>query len=827
MIISVNWLKQYTNINLLVDELATLIGARLVEIEEIIDLGKKYQGIVVVKIIKVENYPNADKLHICKIDDGGKEKTIERGSNGFIQVVCGAPNVHEGMFVAWLPPGVTLPESYDKEPLIIEARELRGTVSHGMLASAKELDLGDNHEGLLEIDEDAKPGDDFAEVYGLNDYLLDIENKSLTHRPDCFGVIGFAREVAAIEGKKFNSPDWLKDTKVPIGHATNPAPAVTIDNTELANRYQAVVLDGANGQQQSSVRLQTYLSRVGMRPINAIVDTTNYFMMLSGQPLHAFDYDKLAAVNNGVIDIHVRAGDGKETLKLLDGRVVTLQPQDIVIANGKTPVALAGAMGGVETEVDENTTKVLLESATFNLYNLRGTQMRHGIFSEAITRFTKGQSAELTAPVLNQAIVMLENHTNLRVASKVADEYPIKHKNPHLRLSTEKINNILGSKLSHSDIVKTLENVEFGVESDKDQLNIIAPWWRADIHIDEDIAEEVGRINGYDNIEPSLPTRPFEANDISDLEALKQKLRQILARSGANDILSYSFVHGDLLTSTGQRPEDSFALVNALSPRLQYYRQTLTPSLLDLVHSNIKAGADEFTLFEINKTHNKIHPKDKEGLPGELEMLALVYANKKSSGGAPFYKVRRYLDFVAQQLGLVFEYMPIDKKPDYPVTAPFDWKRSAYISEKTTGTLIGIIGEYRPQVLKNMKLPQNIAGCELGSEDILKAVQKSSTVRYRPLSKYPGTSQDITLQVSQETAFSEVEKIIEQTLQEVKLEWQLLPLGIYQSEKNETKNITFRLQLTDNTKTITHDEANRVVAKTGEVASKQLSAKIV
>lgn len=827
MIISLNWLKQYTDINLPVDELATLIGARLVEIEEIIDQGKKYQGIIVVKVIKVENHPNADNLHICKIDDGGKVKTIKRDSDGFVQVVCGAPNVHEGMFAAWLPPGTTLPESYDKEPLVIEARELRGVISHGMLASAKELDLGDSHEGLLEIDENVKPSDDFAEIYELNDYLLDIENKSLTHRPDCFGVVGFAREVAAIEGKKFHSPDWLKDTKVSIGHATNPAPAVTIDDTQLASRYQAVVLDGANGQQQSSVRLQTYLSRVGMRPINAIVDTTNYFMMLTGQPLHAFDYDKLAAVNDGVIDIHVRAGDGKETLKLLDGRVVTLQPQDVVIANGKTPVALAGAMGGVETEVDENTTKVLLESATFNLYNLRGTQMRHGIFSEAITRFTKGQSAELTAPVLNQALIMLENHTNLHIASKVADVYPHKHKTPHLCLSTEKINDILGSKLSHTDIVKTLDNAEFSVESDKNQLNIIAPWWRADIHIDEDIAEEVGRINGYDNIEPSLPTRLFEASDVSELEALKQKLRQILARAGANDILSYSFVHGDLLEATGQKTEDSFALINALSPRLQYYRQSLTPSLLELVHPNIKAGSDEFTLFEINKTHNKVHGKDKEELPGELEMLALVYANKKSTSGAPYYRVRRYLDFIAEQLGLVFEYKPIDKKPDYPVTAPFDWKRSAYITEKNSGIFIGIIGEYRSQVIKNLKLPQHIAGCELGSEDLLKAVQESSTANYKSLSKYPGTSQDITLQVAQKTTFSEVEKMIEQALQEVKLEWQLTPLGIYQPDVSETKNITFRLQLTNHTKTITRDEANQIVANIGDVVHKQLSAKII
>lgn len=827
MIVSLNWLKQYTDIDQPIDKLATLIGARLVEIEEVIDFGKKYQDILIVKVVSVEKHSNADSLNVCKIDDGGKAKDVQRDSEGLVQVVCGAPNVRKGLSAVWLPPGSTVPASYDDdEPFVLGTRELRGVVSNGMLASPKELALGDSHEGLLEITDNTKPGKEFAKVYELNDYLLDIENKSLTHRPDTFGVIGFARELAAIQGKRFHSPDWLKTPKVSVTNINHPAPTVAIDDSELSSRYQAVVLEADTPSQKSTIQLQSYLARVGMRPINAIVDVTNYYMMLTGQPLHAFDYDKLAALNNGKIDIHVRAGNGKETLKLLDGRTVTLSREDIVIANGKVPVALAGAMGGSETEVDEKTTKVLLESATFNLYNLRATQMRHGIFSEAITRFTKGQPSELTAPVLGQAVQMLEKEAGLKAISKTADEYPVKYKPLKIKISTQKINDILGCKLSDADIVKTLKNVEFEVEKSGDSLVITPPWWRADIHIDEDIIEEIGRINGYDAITPSLPTRPFIATDKSELEGLKQKLRTILARAGANDILSYSFVHGDLLSAVGQNPENSYAITNAISPKLQYYRQTLTPSLLEIVHPNIKAGTNEFVLYEINKTHNKVHGKDKEGLPGELEMTALVYANKKSVKGAPFYMVRSYLDFVAEQLGLVFEYSAIDKKPNYPVTAPFDHTRSAYITEKQSGVFIGIVGAYRQQVVRNLKLPTNTAGCELGTEDILKAIQAVGN-SYKPLSRYPGTSQDITLQVGVGISFSTVQKAIEGALQDVDLEWNTTPTGVYQPEKGDTKNITFRIHLTNHQQTITRDEANNIITTAIAKVSKKLSAKVI
>ncbi len=834
MIISLNWLKQYTKIDMPVDELAVLIGARLVEIEEVIDLGKKYQGIIVAKVVSVEKHSGADKLNVCMVDDGGKTKGINRDSKGLVQVVCGAPNVREDMMVAWLPPGTTVPTSFDDdEPFVLGKRELRGVVSNGMLASAKELAIGDSHEGILEIDIAVKPGSSFASTYELDDYLLDIENKSLTHRPDCFGVIGFAREVAAITNKQFKTPSWLLDTNASIKRSPSAASPlkVSIKNPELSPRYQAVVLSGADQVLQSPVQIQTWLARVGMKPISAIVDVTNYLMTITGQPLHAFDYDKFVNLNNGKAEIVVRAGKnppaGGEKLKLLDGREIKLTDQDIVIASGETPVALAGAMGGSLTAIDKDTKNILLESASFNLYNLRGTQMRHGIFTDAITRFTKGQSPEQTAPVLSQATGMLQDLTGAQVASAVIEQYPGKQKEVSVNLSLDSVDQVLGAKFSKNTIVSTLEHAEFDLTEKTDNLRVNVPYWRADIHIAEEIIEEIGRINGYDEIKPSLPKRSFTAADKSELETLKQKLRQILLRAGANDVLSYSFVHGDLLKATGQKTTDSFAITNAISPRLQYYRQTLIPSLLEIVHPNIKAGSDEFLLYEINKTHNKVHGKEKS-LPEELEMIALVYANKKSINYAPYYKIRRQLDFIAEQLGLVFEYSVIDKKPEYPVTAPFDYKRSAYITEKNSGTFIGIIGEYRKQVVKNLKLPQTVAGCEIGTEDLLKAAQ-APNVRYKPLSRYPSTTQDVTFQVSEGVSYAQVFKSVEDALTKIELDWSLEPLGVYQPVKtNETtKNISFRIMLTDPTKTITKDIASKATSDVVSTVSTQLKAKLI
>src|SRR6266550_3157939 len=296
MKISVEKLKQLgaSELDGPIDDLVQKIGAQLGAVEEVIDLGQRYQGVLAAKVVSCTDHPNADRLHICKIDDGGRAEGVARDQDGHVQVVCGAPNVREGLTVAWLPPGTTIPSTHGKEPFVLEAREFRGVLSNGMLASAKELGISDDHEGILEIEEDVAPGTPLAEVYKLNDHIIDVENKMFTHRPDCFGLLGIAREVNGIRQLPYTSPDWYGAGTGNLEFGTGEELALVVRNElpELVKCFVAVPMSNVSVK-PSPAWLQSELMRLGMRPINNIVDLTNYYMVLTGQPLHAYDYDKV------------------------------------------------------------------------------------------------------------------------------------------------------------------------------------------------------------------------------------------------------------------------------------------------------------------------------------------------------------------------------------------------------------------------------------------------------------------------------------------------------------------------------------------------------
>ena len=825
MIISVNWLKKYTNIDVSIDELVRLIGSRLVEIEEVIDLGKKYEGVVIAKVVECTPLEDSDHLNITKIDDGGVVADVERDENGLVQVVCGAPNVRTGLTVAWLPPNSIVPETYaDSEPFVLGARKLRGAMSNGMLASAKELGLWDDHTGIIELEGERSAGESFAKAYELDDYLLDIENKSLTHRPDTFGIAGFAREVAGIQGNEFKTPERLQLDGIQWVEKTGDvaAPRVTIDNPELSSRYQAVVLTNVDSTVQlSPFEIRTYLARVGVKSHSAVVDITNYMMMVTGQPLHAFDYDKLKAVNNGEIDIHVRNGRQGEKLVLLDEREIELSENDIVIANGETAVALAGAMGGRDTEIDDNTTTVLLESASFNLYNLRNTQMRHGIFSEAITRFTKGQPAALTAPVLAGAVDLLALSAGAQRASDVTDAYPVHEEQQKVYAMAEHMNAALGTEFSTEDIVQTLRNVGFDVSvSDSGVIGALPPYWRADIHISEDLDEEVGRLNGFDQITPVLPKRDFTAVSPDGFDVFRQKVRQVFARAGANEVLTYSFVHGDVITRAGQSTENAYRIVNSISPDLQYYRLSLTPSLLTLLHPNAKVGYKSFAVFELNKTHSKAYGMDGD-VPTEIDKLAL--ALKSDGDGAAYYDAKYLLEYLTKMLGIAVEYKAIDSTDDE--SAPYDHKRSATIYDKLSGKRIGIIGEYASSVRKAFKLDEKTAGFELDPRALYAAMQSSGFI-YEPLSRYPSTERDVTYVVSSDTPYAAIQNAA-LAVKRSDVQVVMTPKAIYQAEGSSTKNITLRFTLTPYEKTLASDEANEIIASVSDGVVAATSATII
>jgi len=809
MIISVNWLKKFTDIDMPIDELATLIGARLVEIEGVEYIGAKYSGVIVAKVVTCAPIEGTDHLNVTKIDDGGMAVGVERDENGYVQVVCGAPNVRAGMMVAWLPPQSTVPETYnDAEPFVLSVRPLRGVDSNGMLASAKELDLFEDHTGILEIDKDCAPGTNFGELYELDDYLLDIENKSLTHRPDAFGVIGLAREIAGIQGKPFVTPDWLNDLAPNFNpNQTIEAPTIQIEDPNLSDRFTAIVLSGVDEKAQSPVQLQTYLARSGVRPISASVDVSNYLMLLTGQPSHTYDYDKLKALAGDDFTVRVRSARFEEKLTLLDGKEITMDPADIVIATGDVAVGLAGAMGGASTIVDENTKNVLVEVATFDLYHLRSTQMRHGIFSEAITRFTKGVPAPLAAPVLAEAVRQLTEFTGAVVSSNIVEDYPGVREQIIVKVSERHVNETLGTHFSANDIAELLQNVGFGVSFDELQAIVAVPYWREDIHIPEDVIEEVGRLAGFDTINATLPRRDFTATRPDSFDELRQQVRLLLARAGANEVLTYSFVHGDILKKVGQNPSDAYRITNSISPDLQYYRQSLTPNLLTLVHPNRKAGYDEFAIFECNKVHRKSAGLTEEGVPVEFDSIALVIARAKTKGDA-YYDAKNYLEYVTNILGLKLRYEPLSNGD--ASTAPFEPARSAAVFEVNSNLYLGVVGEYKKSVQKGFKLPEYTAGFEIDPRALHQAVS-SIGYRYQALSRYPSSERDITFQTPASVAFQTIVDEATKALSDTELTSSVEPLDIYQAEGSDEKNNTVRIKLVPYNKTLTNEDVTTVI----------------
>ncbi|HWB38888.1 MAG TPA: phenylalanine--tRNA ligase subunit beta [Candidatus Saccharimonadales bacterium] len=854
MKVSYNWLQELVDSNLPpIDELVDKIGAQLGGVEEVINLGERYQGIVIAKVVECKPVEGSDHLNVCRIDDGKVVKDVERGDDGLVQVVCGAPNCREGLLVAWLPPGTTVPASYDEgELFVLGARDLRGHKSNGMLASPKELAIGDSHDGILELNaDDAKPGDDFAETYEFaGEYIIEIENKMFTHRPDCFGILGVAREVAGILGKPFRSEEWYLEEPLDLTSRLNGSLPLKVTNElpELVPRFMALSMANVSTGMPSLPWMATRLSRVGIRPINLIVDITNYFMVLTGQPMHAYDYDKVKALSSGdAAHLVVRAPHDKEKLTVLGEKQITLRSGDIVIASDKAAVGLGGVMGGANSNIDDQTKNIILECATFDMYAIRRTSMAHGLFTDAVTRFNKGQSPLQNDRVLAVAARSLWHYTDKQVESgslvddihlsKTVQERRSLH--PKIAVTPQFINERLGSDLGGIQIRKLLMNVEFelpdvGDDGKDASLEITAPFWRTDIELREDVVEEVGRLYGYDNLPLKLPTRDIAPAARNQLLAAKDAIRQKLSKAGANEVLTYSFVHGDLLTKVGQDPSKAFQLSNALSPDLQYYRLSLMPSLLDKVHANIKAvhanvkaTYDEFALFEIGKVHSLDH-QDDDGLPAEHEHTSLVVtaADKLKKPGAAYYQARYLLDYLTGSTEL--EFKPIAKDlQGFPVVQPYDLDRSAVVYVKG-GDFLGIIGEFKASVLRNLKLPKFTAGFDLDTTVLAKLLTNQES--YQPLSRFPSVSHDITFKVAGNLPFAELfDFVSDEVAKKVpqNSHFDLQPVDRYQAEGDTQLNISLRLAMTSYERTLTDKELSELIHDVATAARAKLGAERV
>lgn len=843
MNVSLNWAQYYSNVDLKsigVEELVRKIGAQLGAVEDVVDWGTRYEKIIVAKVLTCDKHPDADRLSVCTIDDGGVVQGVDRTVDGHVQVVCGAPNVKAGLVVAWIPPGAVVPSTIDKDPFTLEAREIRGKVSNGMLASAAELGVSDDHDGivelaLVELADGTDIGSSLSSALWLDgEVVIDCENKMFTHRPDCFGILGVARELGGIQHEAFKSPEWY--LQQPSFVTSNELPLeVTVEAQDLVPRFMAVALKDIVVK-DSPLYIQADLKRVGIKPVNNIVDLTNYLMHLTGQPMHAYDYDKVKAKSNDVPKLIVRKARKDDKVALLNGKTVSLDDPAVVIATDKEVIGLGGIMGGSETEVDANTQNVILEVANFDMYNIRRTSMKYGLFTDAVTRFTKGQSPLQNDRVLAYALENIHGKNWGKQASSVIDVHGPLEKPKPVSVDAEMVNARLGLGLSAKDMATLLQNVEFEVQVGS-SLIVTPPFWRTDIEIAEDIVEEVGRLYGFDRVPVNLPKRSIKPAPRNELLQLKSRLRTIMSQSGANEVLSYSFVHGNLLDKVGQSRDQAYELSNALSPDLQFYRLSLTPSLLDKVYQNIRAGAAEFMIFEINKAHTKAIVED--SLPLELEHMAGVFAVEdklaaSAYSGSPFYQATKYLRtlFKKTNVSADVSLIPLsDAKKEHaydPVfLAPYDDARSAAIVD-SEGWLWGVVGEYKKSVQQALKLPAFSAGFEF---NIKLFIKHAGGVSYRALSRFPFSTQDVSLRVPAMTSYKTIADVLQATLDDGKnkhgWEWLVTPVSIYKPEESETKTFSFRLRLTHPARTLTTDEVNNVLQALSSAAEKQLGAERV
>ncbi|MCE7936563.1 phenylalanine--tRNA ligase subunit beta [Candidatus Saccharibacteria bacterium CPR2] len=831
MKISVNWLKEL-GVNLPEDrkELMRKISSQLGAIESTADLEEKYFGAYIVKVTQCQKHKDADKLKVCLIDDDGKNQDVSRNSDGYIQVVCGADNVEKGQTVVWLKPGAVVPSTYKKENFKLDVREIRGETSNGMIASERELDLGSDHSGILVVDEDIQIGSPFAESFGLDDFIIEVENKMFTNRPDCFGMLGLAREVSGIYGQKFQSPDWFlvsDDSKQPTADS-NLKFEVENEIPELVPRFTMVALDNIKVG-PSPLWLKSYLIRMGQKSVNNVVDLTNYLMFLTGQPLHAFDYDKVAKLSSEhEARIIIRRPKQGEELMLLDGKTIEPHSEAILICTDEKPIALAGVMGGKETEVDENTTRILLEVANFDLYSIRRTSMKHGIFTEAVTRFSKGQSPEQCDKVSKYAVELLCQEAGANIASDFIDvsrEHAWQEN--EVKTDSKFISLRLGHEFAGEEITSLLGNVEFSCQSNEN-LSVKPPFWRKDINIAEDVVEEVGRLFGYEKLSLSLPKRSLKPPICNGLYELEKSLKVKMISGGASEVYSYNFLHGNLLDAASQPKEYAYHIRNAISPELQYMRVSLLPGLLSKVHANIKRGHESLALVETGTVHVKgVNDKIENNLPEELPRLAFVFSASdglaKKYPGAPFYYAKKYLEFALAGFEISYQ-IPKDEYEYIPsrlALAPFDKNRSASVMISETN--VGFVGEFNDNISKKLKLPGLCAGFEIGLNPIAKLLSADIQASYKPLSKFPSSHQDISFAIKSSVSYGELEAALAKSLDRKSLAVNIEPLDIYRKD-HETKHISFKLNFTDSEKTLTTEEVNEILEEASKTVCEKFKA---
>ncbi len=829
MKVSINLLKKLSGVELEDKEIVKLISEHIGQVEDFHDLREDYKDIVIAEIMEKQEHPNADKLGVYKISDG-KDKLI--------QVVAGDKTLEVGDKVVYLRPGSTVPYTIytEPQPVVISKRKMRDIESNGMMGAEKELNIGPDYTRVLRLPKDVPVGESFSKYYELDDTIVDIENKALTNRGDLFGVLGLARELAAITNNHFESPKWYTEDNI---HYTEEKSCLDINITNdaeiLCPRYTAISFDNINIK-DSPIWLKSFLIKSGIASINNVVDITNYLSNLIGQPLHAFDYDKLVKNDpnaKGIANINIRMAKAGEKMLALDNKLYELDGETMVIADSTNPIAIAGIIGGSDTQVDENTKRIVLECANFDKTSIRKTSMRLGISTEAATKFKHAISPYTCIPTLIKAIELVKELSGGSLASEIVDIYPLPLDKRSLSFSLNSLNKHLGTELSKETIETILSNMEYKVDTKKKEyIKVQIPYWRMDIDIKEDIFEDIGRIYGYNNIQISLPTRNIQPSGTNELYNLKRKIREILSNSGANEIDTYSFTNIETLKKCNQDPELAFRVKNALAPELSLMRTSLVSSLLTKTEENIQRGFNKFVLFEMNISHQK-NLTDGAGLPLESWYLSTVIVDStNTSNTSPFYLAKRYLSKILDTIHIEdIQYVLVSESSEKDL--PSSIKNLIYSFEPNRAALItyrkqvlGVIGEFSTLVKNNFKLPEYSAGFEIDLNSLLEI--KSKIKIYQEVPKYPSSIKDLCVEVDKKVKYIELETEIQKIVNKENLWGEVTCIDIYLKNRDDfKKRITFRLNLKNFDKTLESKDIVEIIKKIERKLKEKFQSKII
>lgn len=786
MYISLNWIKDFVDLDPKLDpqEIGDLFTVRTAEIEGFEDLSKAYEGMVAGKIEKLEKHPNADKLKVCIVDIGEKEKS---------QIVCGGVNLYEGMMVPVAKPGAWVKWHGEGDPVQLEAVKLRGVESAGMICAGEEIGLAPTGDHIVDMSElDVKPGQPLAEIYGTNDIVIEVDNKSLTHRPDLWGHYGIAREFAAIYGKK------LQEFDLKLGFPSKGDQVdIKIEDFDLCPRYCGVIIKNVKVE-PSPKWLQDRLLAVGYRPISNIVDITNYVMAELGQPLHAFDS---SFIQGGIV---VRRAKKGEKITTLDGEERKLNEDMLVIADHKKPVAIAGVMGGENSEIQENTTEIIIESANFNAQSIRTTSTKLGLRTEAVQRFEKALDPVLAETAIKRTCeLILQLCPDAEIAGPINDVNNGLPEEQNVELDTDDVSSKIGVEIAPEKCREILESLQFKVSGKGKKFDVTVPTWRAtkDVDIADDLVEEIVRMYGYENVPETMPELPIHPPKPNTERTLKHKARKLLAqRYGMSEVYNYSFYGKDELGKCLMSEEKHVLLDNYLSSDQTHLRTALTPNLLKNVRDNLRYF-DAFRLFEVGRTY----VDEGEYFPVEEKWIGgMVVLPKKAKVGV-YYDAKAIVEgFMRDFLGQDAEFVAAIEPP--PFVHP---SRTAKVL--IDGEAVGGVGEVHPQVLKNWDIDAKVALFEINFTKI--AAMGRDFVKYKPLPKFPGLDIDISVVLPRERKAAEVESAIRDA--DPKLIERVKLFDIYQGENidDDKKALAFRVLLQAEDRTLTDEEMAKVQKK--------------